>query len=163
MSDDNADATEGKGKKGKKDKGEKGKSNLVPALVLAAGIAAGGYFMGGSGDAKATEAEAAPVKEKPIPGLIATMDPLSVNLAGGHFLKVGIALQLIEGIESGEFEKGPISKAKDLLIEQIGGMPMEELTSPEGRKKVKDELTKSAKEIYEDEVLDVYFTDFVMQ
>lgn len=160
MSDDNAVADDEK--KGKKEKKPKGKSNLVPALVLAVGIAAGGYFIGGSGDTK-PKADEKPVVEKPVPGLIATMDPLSVNLAGGHFLKVGIALQLVEGIESGEFEKGPISKAKDLIIEQIGGMPMEELTSPEGRKKVKDELNRAAKKIYQDEVLDVYFTDFVMQ
>ena len=40
---------------------------------------------------------------------------------------------------------------------------MDQLTSPEGRKKIKEELTKAAKKIYPDQVLDMYFTDFVMQ
>jgi len=158
MSEENVEASDAK-------KEKNGKSNLVPAVVLAVGIAVGGYFMGGSGDAGGDKAAAKekPQVEKPVPGQIATMEPLSVNLAAGHFLKVGIALQLIEGIESGEFMKGDIAKAKDLLIERIGGLPMDQLTSPDGRKKVKDELTTAAKKLYDNEVLDVYFTDFVMQ
>ena len=162
MSDETEDATEGKkGKKGKKGKEGGGKSNLIPAVVLAVGLAAGGYFMGGSGgDASASEK---PVKEEPVPGGVATMDPLSVNLADGHFLKVGIALELVEGVEVGEFMKGDISKAKDLLIDRMGGLPMEQLTSPDGRKTIKEELAKAARKLYKDEVIDIYFTDFVMQ
>ena len=40
---------------------------------------------------------------------------------------------------------------------------MAQLTSPDGRKAIKDELTKAAKKLYDNQVLDVYFTDFVMQ
>jgi len=158
MSDDDDDT---KGKKGKDGKEKGGKSNLIPAVVLALGLAAGGYFMGGSGGGTAADAKEKP--EAPVPGGIATMDPMSVNLADGHFLKVGVAVELAEGIEPGEFEKGEISKAKDLIIDRVAGLPMDQLTSPEGRKKVKEELTKAAKKIYPDEVLDLYFTDFVMQ
>ena len=158
----------------KSDKGDakaaKGKSNLVPAIVLAVGLAVGGYFMGGSSDSTTAAADAnAPAADAPVPGLIATMDPLSVNLADGHFLKVGVALVLAEGIEPAEFSKGEIAKAKDMLIDRLGGAKMDSLTSPEGRKALKEELTNKAKEIYTDPetkqptVLEVYFTDFVMQ
>ncbi len=165
MSDDDAvdeAKTSKKGKKGKGDKEKGGKSNLIPAVVLAVGLAAGGYFMGGSSDTPAAGATATTVPEPPA-GEIATMDPLSVNLADGHFLKVSMALQLSEDVVAAEFMKGPISKAKDLLIEKIAGRPMEELSVPENRKKLKEELAAAAKVVYKDEVLDVYFTDFVMQ
>ena len=155
MSDDKVEKSDAK-------KEKKGKSNLIPAVVLALGLAAGGYFMGGSGSATAS-ADAKPAVDKPTPGEIATMDPLSVNLADGHFLKVGIAIQLAEGTVASDFMKGEISKAKDLLIDRMAGLPMAQLTSPDGRKAVKDELTKAAKKLYDNQVLDVYFTDFVMQ
>jgi len=160
MSDETEDtaaaATDAGGEKGGKAK--KGKGNLVPAAVLAVGIAVGGYFMGGSGGA-ATAAE--PVK--PPAGEIATMEPLSVNLADGHFLKVGIALQLTEEVSLEEFGEGELAKAKDLLIEQVGGRPMEELATPEGRQALKEELVDGADETFHGDVIDVYFTDFVMQ
>lgn len=161
-------ADDDEAKSSKDDKAAKGKSNLVPAIVLAVGIAAGGYFMGGSSD-KATADDKKSEEEAPKPGEIATMEPLSVNLADGHFLKVGVAVVLAEGIEPGEFQKGKIAKAKDMLIDRLGGVPMETLTSPENRKALKEELSARAKEIYIDEetkqptVLEVYFTDFVMQ
>lgn len=159
MSDD--DDTKGKkGKEAKEAKEKGGKSNLIPAVVLALGLAAGGYFMGGSGSA-AADAKAKP--EAPVPGGIATMDPLSINLADGHFLKVGVAVEVAEGVDPAEFQKGEISKTKDLIIDRVAGLPMDQLTSPEGRKKIKEELVKAAKKIYPDEVLDLYFTDFVMQ
>ncbi len=154
--------TSGKGKKGKKEKG--GKSNLVPALVLAAGLLGAGYFMGPGSGETACLADGATTTTEPIPlGEIATMDPISVNLAAGRFLKVGMAVQLAEGIPAAEFSKGPINKAKDLLIEHVAGANMEELASEEGRKHLKESLRESAKESFEGEVLDVYFTDFVMQ
>jgi len=162
MSDDTGEAAEEQGKKGKKGKKGGGRSNLIPAVVLALGLAAGGYFMGGSGGGDASASDE-PVKEELVPGGVATMDPLSVNLADGHFLKVGIALELVEGVEVGEFMKGEISKAKDLLIDRMGGLPMEQLTSPDGRKAIKEDLAKAAKKLFKDEVIDIYFTDFVMQ
>lgn len=166
--EDKTEATDakGKGKKGKEGKEKGGKSNLVPAIVLAVGIAAGGYFMGGSSEPACTGKDCpapAAAEDKPVPGQIATMDPLSVNLSDQHFLKVGVAVQLVEGIEASEFAKGDISKVKDMLIDLLAGAKMEDLESAEGRAKVKVELKKRSEKEFEGEVLDVYFTDFVMQ
>jgi flagellar FliL protein len=157
-----SEETSGKGKKGKKEKG--GKSNLVPALVLAAGLLGAGYFMGPGSGETACAADGSPTTTEPPPaGEIASMDPISVNLAEGRFLKVGMAVQLAEGIPANEFAKGEINKAKDLLIDHVAGANMEELSSEEGRTALKEALRDDAKEAFEGEVLDVYFTDFVMQ
>ncbi|HQF94756.1 MAG TPA: flagellar basal body-associated FliL family protein [Microthrixaceae bacterium] len=159
---DAAAPADAKGKKGKKDKKEKGgKSNLVPAIVLALGILGGGYFMGQGGEG--TAAAGPTTTEAPVLGEIATVEPININLKDGHFLRVGMALQLIEGIEKAEFEKGETSKANDVIIEMLGGSDMAEISTAEGREGVKKELKKELKEVYEGEVTDVFFTDFVMQ
>lgn len=164
MSDtETLEAPAGDAKKGKKDKSEKkGKSNLVPAIVLALGLVGGGYFMGQGGSGSA--AAAGPTTtEAPILGEVATVEPININLAEGHFLRVGMGLQLIEGIEKAEFEKGKTARANDLVIAELGGSDMAEISTAEGREKVKKKLKKELKEVYEGEVTDVYFTDFVMQ
>lgn len=156
----------GKGKEGKKDKSAKGgKSNLLPAIVLAVGIALAGYFLGpGSGSGAAHEEKEADKKEEVKPlGPIAKMEPISLNLADGHYLKVGLGVQLSEKGKVEEFDKGPIMLVKDLLIETAGGANMAELSTPEGREKLKDQLKERAHKLFGDEVVDFYFTDFVMQ
>ncbi|NLA34334.1 MAG: flagellar basal body-associated FliL family protein [Actinobacteria bacterium] len=166
MSDADNEATEaaqdgGNAKSSKKGKKGGGKSNLVPAIVLALGLLGGGYFMGSGGTAEAGES---PSTTEPIVlGEIATMEAININLADGHFLRVGLALQLIEGVEKSEFEKGETAKANDLLISNLGGRPMAELARAEGREQIKTHLKEQMKEVYEGDVVDVFFTDFVMQ
>lgn len=157
MADDSKD--DDKGKKGKKEKG--GKSNLLPAIVLAIGLVAGGYLMGGSDDKAAAGAkETTTTLAK---GEISISDPISINLADGHFLKVSVGVQLAEGIEPGEFAKGKIAEVNDMLIELAGGEDINVLSTRDGRKKLNDEMTKLALKELEGEVLGFYFNDFVMQ
>lgn len=167
MSDENVETSEtdssgGKGKKGKKGKADKGgKSNVLPAVIIMVGLLGGGYFMGSGGSAEAGEGHTT-TTEAPL-GEIATIEAININLADNHFLRVGIALQLIEGIEKAEFEKGETSKANDLLIQKLGGRSMAELSSAEGREEIKTSLKEQLTEVYHGEVVDVFFTDFVMQ
>jgi flagellar FliL protein len=57
---------------------------IAPVLVLVlAGV--GFFFLKPSG--------APEKKPAPVPGAILQLEPQSVNLAGGHFLKLGFALQ----------------------------------------------------------------------
>lgn len=158
--------SDGKGKKGKKDKSAKGgKSNLLPAIVLALGIAVAGYFLGpGSGSGGAHDEKEAEKKEEVKPlGPIAKMEPISINLADGHYLKVGLGVQLSEKGNVEEFDKGPIMRVQDLLIEIAGGADMAELSTAEGREGLKKELKERAHKLFGEEVVDFYFTDFVMQ
>ena len=156
---DKGDKADDKSEKSEK----KQKSNLVPAIVLAVGIAAAGYFLGpgkgGPADAKEEKKEE---EAKPL-GPVSVMDPISVNLADGHYLKVGLGVQLSAEAKAEEFKEGPIERVKDMLISEVGGGKMEDFATPEGRELLKEELRESAKEQFHGEVVDFYFTDFVMQ
>lgn len=155
-----------KGKKGKKKK-EGGRSNLLPAIVLAGGIAAGGYFMGGSSEAAApvptTEVEVAA-------GPLLALDPMTVNLAGGSYLRVGVSFQMTDAYEGAvEVDEGhafagtDASRVQDLLIARLGGRSPSELQTPEGRADVKQELLVEAAALLDGEVMDIYLTQFVIQ
>ena len=162
-----------KGKKGK-DKG-KAKSNLVPAIVVAIGLIGGGKLMGG-GEAETTAAAGEPavttttVHES---GPVVVLDPITLNMSDGRYLKVGLALELKEKKEEGkEKDKGKggdtdptkgYARALDIAIAVLGGQTYDGLVSAEGRSQAKAALAERLHEAYGDKVYDVYFTEFVMQ
>jgi flagellar FliL protein len=125
---------------------------IVLAVVVLGGGGAGAYFMffKSSGD-KAVEA--------PTPGVVVPLDSITINLKDGHFLKVSIALQA--SADAAEEPEG--SKALDLLISQFSNKSVAELSSNEARDEQKKELVEKVKKAYEEEVYDIYFTEFVMQ
>lgn len=159
---------------------KKSKSNLVPALVIAVGLVAGGFLMGGrtaspsaaaTSDGEAARAAEEQVEEK-VPGEVLTLDTMTLNLADGSFLKVGLALQLAEGVQPGEAgghgggggdPKAWAAPALDEAISVFGGHTFDELLDPKGREKVKATLAEHIGERYHGDVLAVYFTEFVMQ
>jgi flagellar protein FliL len=156
-----------------------GGNNLVPAVVLAIGLLGGGFFMGGKdggGTAVAApQPAAAEHAEDDGHGPIQALDPITLNLADGHFLKVGIALQMAAAEEEGGGHGGgkppevPAAKALDLAISLLGSHTMDELANPKERELVKTELSEMVAEAYADPeghgpvVTKVYFTEFVMQ
>lgn len=141
----------------------------VVVLVLLLAAAAGAYLMlfGGAApseeEAAATAAAEAAVKPKP--GLVAALDPITINLADGRYLQVGIALQepYAEGGGHGPAKAVDGSMALDILIDHLSGRPMSDLAGPEQRAAVKAALVEDISEAYDDHVYDVYFTSFVMQ
>lgn len=157
-----------------------GVNNLIPAIVVAAGLIVGGYMFGGGGG-EDTEAAAAvqsseshakkKTSEVPTHGPVQNLEPITLNLADGHFLKVGIALQLaeVEGEGHGEAEELPSAKALDIAISELGSHTMDELASPKSRELVKKKLSDKVSAAYVDPVTHsslvtrVYFTEFVMQ
>ncbi len=94
----------------------------------------------------------------PEPGEVLKIEPIQVNLAGGHYLKIGIALQMTTKATHSED-----SKALDATIAMFTGKSMDQLTRDEGREKYKHELEKELEHLYHGEVMGVYFTDFVTQ
>jgi flagellar FliL protein len=167
-------ATEATAKKG-------GHSNLVPAIVIAVGLLGGGFFMGKSpaappaaqahADEKPAHKAEPEVKEEATHGPVQNLEPITLNLADGHFLKIGLALQLAEaeGGGHGAAEELPSAKALDLAITLLGEKTMDDLASPKARELVKKELSKRVSMAYTDPltheplVTKVYFTEFVMQ
>ena len=141
------------------------KKKLIGAVVLlVALLAAGGgafvMFTGGGGE----EAEAAEAAEpEPEPGAVVPLEPITINLADGRYLQVGIALQEAVAEGGGEHAETDGSQALDILIHHLSGKPMSELASTEQRDAVKAELVEEIKHAYHDHVYDIYFTSFVMQ
>lgn len=167
------------GKKGKEKK-EKGKSNLVPAIVVAIGLIFAGKMLGGG--KSATPATALPVatataessdtldckvediKKPPKEGPVDKLDAISINLANGHYAKVGIALQLSSAVNLETFKaEGAEVKALDKVIAVIGGRDMAEFGSPQAIEAVKEKITEEVRPAFKCEVLEVLFTEFVMQ
>ena len=131
---------------------------IVIALVVLGGGGAGAFFMltGDSAEAKAKE---------PVKGAVVTMDnALTINLADGHYLKLGFALQATE--EAGE-EEIDLSEAIDLAIDEYTGMEVGELETEKGREAAKQELLEKIEKVYNVEdkhiIMDIYFTQFVTQ
>ena len=118
-------------------KGGMGKIVMIAPLVLLLAAAGWYFFLRGGGDA----AEALPPPE---PGEVLTVDPITINLAGGHFLKVGMGLQIVKGAK----EAPSAAKALDLAISQFSGKSVAELSTTEGREKNKAELTARIKLAY---------------
>lgn len=135
-------------------KGKKKMLIVVVAILLAAG---GAYYML-MGKAASAAAPAAP--PPPEPGIVLPLDPIYINLAQGHFLKLGLALQGSK--KAGKELDG--SQALDLAISTFSGEDMATLGDLQTRAKLKKELVAKVTEGYpEGEVIDVYFTEFVMQ
>ena len=152
-----AGAKGGGGSGGAEEAPKKGRKKLLAIVgVLVIGGGAAGYTFFGPGKS----AEAA--DEKPPPpelGDVLVIDPISINLADGHYLKLGLGLQAIAATE----HPPEGSRALDAAIALYSGRSMEELSNPDERAKLKDELTTTIEEDYHEDVVDVYFREYVMQ
>jgi flagellar FliL protein len=133
---------------GEEPKKSKKKLIIIVALVVALLGGGGGYFFFLRGG------EAAPVA-----GAVVRLDPINVNLAGGHYLKVGLALQVIEG----PAHEPDGAHALDIMISELSHRTIAELSSNKARDKVKETLLHDIEEAYHGDVMDIYFTEFVMQ
>lgn len=98
-------------------------------------------------------------KPPPEPGEVVALEPIQINLADGHYLRIGIALQM-----SAEVAHEPDgSKALDATIDLFSGAEKDELVNPKARKEYKEKLMKTLEHDYHGEVLEVFFTEFVTQ
>jgi flagellar FliL protein len=124
------------------------KKKLIVILVAVLVIGGGGYWS----FLKPTPAG------PPKPGEVVTLEPIQINLAATHYLRVGIALQLVQGAE-----KVDGSKALDATIDAFSGLDMADVNDPAKRATYKKALQKELDHRYEGDVMGVYFTEFVTQ
>jgi flagellar FliL protein len=133
------------------EKKKKSKKKLIIVLVLVLVLGGAGYVLKGRGGAKGPA--------KPQPGPVLALDSVNLNLADGHYLKLDIALQTTKKAPS-DIDG---SQALDLAVSQFSGMGMDQLAVPAKREAAKKALLTAIEKAYPDEVMDIYFTEFVMQ
>ena len=129
---------------------------IALTLVVLGGGGAGAFFM-----LRGDSAEAVAPKK----GIVtAAESTLTVNLADGHYLKFGFAIQQTE--ESGDHAID-LSEAYQLAIDEYTGRTVAELSTAEGRAKIKESLLAKLIEAYTEDdvkmVMDIYYTSFVTQ
>lgn len=149
---------------------------LIFTAVLAGAAGAGAFFFLGGDHATAKEAgaEASETASEDAAGPVVLLDPVTLSLADGHYLKVGLALQLApgEGAAAGgghaESDEPAMSaeetaQALDVAITLFGARTMDQLHLPDERADAKADLVRALKKAYDGRVTDVYFTAFAMQ
>jgi flagellar FliL protein len=151
-------------KKADGDAGEekKGKSKLlliIIGVVVLLGVGGGVFFMSTRASAS-TAAGAATTTVEETPGKVISMSAITINLTDGHYLKLGLAIQATTNAT----EKPDGSKALDLAVNEFSNKTVAELSNDEARNKLKDDLKEKVVKGYEEGyIMDVYFTEFVMQ
>lgn len=122
---------------------------LLVALLVVAGAAY--YFL-----VVANSADAGPTE--PVPGVVQPVEAMSLNLVDGHYLRLGLGLQLVDGAAAIDD-----ARARDAAIALFSGRTVKEVSSPEGRAELKAALAEQLEKIYDGDVMEVYLTDFVTQ
>ena len=178
------EAEEGGEEAGEEKKGLPIKLILIVVGVLA--LAGGGYFAytnffqeeaveesaeegeegeeggegGEGGDGEKTE------ELPPDVGVMFTMDPFVVNLAGSggkRFLKVTTTLELSAPEVKPEFEEN-LQKITDSILVLLSSKSFEDVYSVQGKFKLKDEITTRVNRfLVVGHVKDAYFTEFIVQ
>ncbi|MBU0674034.1 MAG: flagellar basal body-associated FliL family protein [Proteobacteria bacterium] len=142
---------------------------LIIGLVVIILAGAGGFFA--YTKFAATEPPADPVgtekKSKPETiGAIYRLEAFTVNLAdpkGKRYLKVKIELEM--SAESGvELATQADPKLRDMVIMLLTSLTFEDVMTPEGKIRIRDELLDRFNRILRPEkVRNIYFTEFVVQ
>ena len=181
-------AEEEAGEEGGEAAGEEEKKGLPIKLILIVvgvlALAGGGYFAytnffqeeaveesaekdkngeeGGDEGAGGENTEELP----PGVGVMFTMDPFVVNLAGSNgkrFLKVTASLELSSPEVNPEFEEN-LQKITDSILVLLSSKSFEDVYSVQGKFKLKDEITTRVNRfLVVGHVKDAYFTEFIVQ
>ncbi len=146
-----AEAAPGDGK-GDKASGKKKPSKKV-VIILVLILAVAGFL----GYKKLMPAKVLP----PQPGDVVALDATTLNLEGGHYLKVAISVQLVAGkASSTDFST---SQAAESVIEEFSDRSVPSLSSNAARDRLTTDLKSRIKKAYPGEVYDVFLTQFVTQ
>lgn len=129
---------------------------VAAVVVLLVAGAAAWWFLGrgdGGGEPKP--------EPPPEAGEVVQVEPISINLADGRYLRLGLGLQLTA--DAGGHGPFDTSRALDLAISLYSGRTVEEIADPTSRDALKAELAAHLDEAYHGEVMDVFLTNYVTQ
>jgi flagellar FliL protein len=110
--------------------------------------------------------EAEPKEPPSVIGEIYALEPFVVNLAdpkGKRYLKVKIEIEL-ETPAAVEKATKVAPKLRDMVIMMLTSLGFEEVMTPEGKIRIRDELLERFNQIMRpDRIKNIYFTEFVVQ
>jgi len=146
----------------------------VVLLLLAGGGGAAWFFLGEDPPAEGEGAEKVkkPVNPKDIkPPVFLVMEPFTVNLqpdgAGEQFLQVAFSMQVTDqqGVDQ---IKLYLPQIRSRLLLLLSGKKASQISTPEGKKKLAQEIIDTAKQppvsgLPPFSITDVFFTSFVIQ
>ncbi len=142
---------------------------IVIALVVLAGLGGGGFFAYKTFFAAPEEPppeEAAPPPPKVTMGPVYPMDPFLVNLADPgrpRFLKVMLQLELDNDAVAAELDTLK-PKVRDALLTLLSSKASVDLTTVGDKERLRNEILHRLNAFLSTgQVVEVYFTDFVVQ
>jgi flagellar basal body-associated protein FliL len=138
----------------------KGKAKKSMKLKIAIGLV---VLLVGGAAAKFTVLAPAPSKAsaasaKPVEGPIIQMSEMTLNLTGGQYLRIKIALQTVKGSKPIE----DTTMATQLVIDEYSNHTPAELTGDVARTKAKAALLVKLQKAYPKQIMDALYTEFVM-
>jgi flagellar FliL protein len=137
---------------------------LVAVLAVGSGLAVAKVAKGNGGKQKTTTT-AAEEKKKEL-GKFVTLDPFTVNLAGGtNYLQTAIAFEIkSENAELAKEIEERKPQINDSVITILSAKSLEQIDTAEKREKLKDEIKKAVDSMLSyGKIERVYFSTFIMQ
>lgn len=151
---------------GAKKAGSKNKMFMIGGVVLA--LAGGGYYY--KTQAAAHEEEAPKAKEvSPKERGLVSFDPFVANLAdegGQRFVRVTVQLVVADAAQAAEMTEIPVMamQARAIILELLSMQLADTLVTPDGKVALRQAIAERvADALHEIEVVDVLFSDFVVQ
>ncbi|MCB0344651.1 MAG: flagellar basal body-associated FliL family protein [Bdellovibrionales bacterium] len=168
MAEEEAEASEDGGGGGKS--GSKLIIIIVVVVLLLGLIGAGAFFAlsGGGGDHGDDEGDDEELEEEEelgeLPGAIFPLEVFIVNLGvKGSFLKAAIQLEFIDPEPPPSIENN-VPKVRDAIIRVLSSKKANEILSIEGKEKLRGEVVNAVNDtLGGEDVLQVYFTEFIIQ
>ena len=142
----------------------KGKLKIIlPVLLL--------VLVGGGGAYKFVLAGGGSGKKAPPPKIAGELLPLTpdftINLDGGHYGKVSVALEMEGGIPKAAEGAAPSLKenavVRSIVTNDLTGLTTDELIQRQTREKLLDNILKDLQSQTDEQVTHVFFTDVVVQ
>ncbi len=144
---------------------KKGPPMMIIAAVLAVVVLGAAFMMVQKASAKQKSGGAVKKVEK---GPVMTLDEFLVNLsdpASDHFLKVTVGLELDKAKgKTAESLKEQTPEIRDAILTSLSSETRDQVAPESGREKLKAQIKKNVNAaLGEDDVQNVYFTNFVTQ
>lgn len=148
---------------------------ISAAAVLFLAVVAAGVWASGLLDPSEVEAESSPTAstKAPPPDVteVVSLDPVVVNLLGTgkmSYARIAIALGIHNAAPGSEVFRREVMvpKIKDELLSTVGQMTSADLLRAETKEQLKSQIRKFVNGLLhkdEGEVVEVYFTDFIVQ